>query len=454
MTGLLPSTDTSESHPQMSEKTSTNNQGNRSYFPCEKIPTQEVPETGVRYDFNAGARILIPHDNQKYFYRVDNNDTHTTIISGEFQKNKDDGSESDKGDPWSIFTIRQQYFMNLRIRVWIFNDTENPDEPWEEILDESFSAKNKNVLVHMPRGALGDTLAWFPYIIAFGKKHECNLTVIMKEDFSHLWQKNYPEITIIDPQDNIDQKKFYATYRVGVFYHDDNNTWSPRDYRFMGLHHIAAEVLGLPHDIQKTKIVATQGKILPPEQPYVCIAVQSTMKAKLWNNPQGWIVLVNFLIQSGYRVLCIDRERATGKDANWNTIPFGCEDWTGARPLTERADLLSKAAFFVGLPSGLSWLAWSVDCPTVMIAGFSDESAEFKPTIRIQNPIPCHSCWSDNRVMFDTSDYFWCPRHKGTSRAYECSTQILPEQVISAIQSSEIYTKTAPVRAMKNDQKQ
>src|ERR1700687_2784357 len=39
---------------------------------------------------------------------------------------------------------------------------------------------------------------------------------------------------------------------------------------------------------------------------YVCIAVQSTLQAKFWNNPTGWREVVAFLKGAGYRVLCID----------------------------------------------------------------------------------------------------------------------------------------------------
>jgi len=44
----------------------------------------------------------------------------------------------------------------------------------------------------------------------------------------------------------------------------------------------------------------------------------------------------------------------------WNHLPNGAEDETGARPLEERARWLKHAEFFVGLSSGLSWLAWVV----------------------------------------------------------------------------------------------
>jgi ADP-heptose:LPS heptosyltransferase len=39
--------------------------------------------------------------------------------------------------------------------------------------------------------------------------------------------------------------------------------------------------------------------------------------------------------------------------------------------LVEAALYMRHAALFVGLSSGLSWLAWAAGCPTVTISGFS-----------------------------------------------------------------------------------
>ena len=43
--------------------------------------------------------------------------------------------------------------------------------------------------------------------------------------------------------------------------------------------------------------------------------------------------------------------------SRFNIIPYGAEDFTGRRPLQERIDLLYHADFFIGLSSGLSWVA-------------------------------------------------------------------------------------------------
>ena len=90
----------------------------------------------------------------------------------------------------------------------------------------------------------------------------------------------------------------------------------------------------------------------------------------------------------GYRVLCVDRERVTMHGLHGSTIPYGAEDYTGDRPLEERLDLISRAEFFMGLPSGLSWLAWGAGVPVVMIVGFTMPGTEFAPPTGCSSSTP------------------------------------------------------------------
>ncbi|MEB3037479.1 glycosyltransferase family 9 protein, partial [Capnocytophaga ochracea] len=95
-----------------------------------------------------------------------------------------------------------------------------------------------------------------------------------------------------------------------------------------------------------------------------------------WNNPDGWRLVVRYLKEIGYRVICIDQKPVHGTGLMWNHIPHGVEDETGNRPLSERARWLRHADFFVGLSSGLSWLAWAMGTPVVMISGFTSATNE------------------------------------------------------------------------------
>ena len=147
----------------------------------------------------------------------------------------------------------------------------------------------------------------------------------------------------------------------------------------------------------------------------------------------GWHEIVAFLKEAGYRVVCIDQKPVHGTGLVWNHIPHGVEDETGDRPIQERARWLRHADFFVGLSSGLSWLAWAVGTPVVMISGFTHPNNEFATPYRVINYHACNSCWNDPRHRFDHHDFLWCPRHAGTPRQFECTRLITAEQVKQVI---------------------
>jgi hypothetical protein len=88
--------------------------------------------------------------------------------------------------------------------------------------------------------------------------------------------------------------------------------------------------------------------------------------------------------------------------------------------------------FFIGLSSGLSWLAWACELPVVLISGFSEKWAETTlDTYRVINESVCHGCFNWSRL--DAGDWNWCPKHKGTEKQFECSKQISSEMVIREI---------------------
>ena len=165
----------------------------------------------------------------------------------------------------------------------------------------------------------------------------------------------------------------------------------------------------------------------------MCIAVQSTAQSKYWNNPTGWDEIVRFLKEAGYRVFCIDLKSTHGQGLVWNHMPRGVEDLTGDRPLIDRARWLKHAEFFVGLSSGLSWLAWAMRIPVVMISGVTHPLNEFATPYRVINYHACNSCWNDPLVGFDRTDFLSCPRHKNTPRQFECTRLITAEQVKQTI---------------------
>jgi autotransporter strand-loop-strand O-heptosyltransferase len=393
--------------------------GKRPYTPPADHPTQLGPGS-IRFDFNAGCRVSVPTDPAPWRVRLSDLDTGNIIYE----------TETTTGGVRST----KQYFVRFRIEVW---------HGGKEVLRHDYSARGKDVLVQFPVGTLGDIVGWFPYAAKFQRLHQCRLTCAMADWLIPLFADAYPEITFV-PHEGVEAKKFYATYNIGLFFDDDDHVFQPCDFRLVGLHRTAGYILGVdPAEEPPTIVIPDATR--PIAEPYVCIAVQSTSQPKYWNNPHGWREIVRFLKNAGYRVICIDKHASYGQGVVWNHIPHGAEDETGDRPLSERARWLKHAEFFVGLSSGLSWLAWAVGAKVVMISGFSHETNEFATPYRVINYHACNSCWNDVRVRFDHKDFLWCPRHKNTRRQFECTRLITAAQVEQAIARIPGFGKMQPI---------
>ena len=249
-------------------------------------------------------------------------------------------------------------------------------------------------------------------------------------------ENNYPEIHFV-ADDEINEISPYAVYTVAIFHNDEDMDDTPTDYRTVPLHHYSDCILGTEPDDFPPFIEFPDKKEI--KEPYVCIASQASGGVKLWHNPTGWDTVVMFLKEHGYRVIDIDRDYIAGKEIMWNRIPREAEDFTGNKPLCSRAAMISNAEFFIGLGSGLSWLAWCTNTPVVLIGGFSESWEEFPTPYRVINRNVCHGCFNDVRHVFDHKDYMWCPKHKGTSRHWECSRGITAKSVIEAIKRIPMF---------------
>ncbi len=379
------------------------------YPPAAPLPTQPGPK-GLRFDFNEGCRIVAPESDDPWRVRISDLDTSNILYETELKAGR--------------VSSTKRYYVRFRIEVW---------QQGEPLLRHDYSAAGQPVLINFPIGTLGDTLGWFPYAVKFRDKHKCRLTCAMAERLIPLFQPNYPDIEFVEHA-GVATERYYATYSIGLFFDDRDCVFQPTDFRHVGLHRTAGYILGVDPAEEPPRI-ALADESRPIAEPYVCIAVQSTTQSKCWNNPLGWHEITRFLKEHGYRVVCIDQKPVHGAGIVWNHIPHGVEDETGDRPLQERARWLRHADFFVGLSSGLAWLAWSVGTPVVMISGFTHPTNEFATPYRIINYHACNSCWNDPRHRFDHHDFLWCPRHANTSRQFECTRLITPEQVKQVIRT-------------------
>lgn len=379
--------------------------GKSAYPPVAAVPTQEGPD-GLRFDFNLGCRVQVPAGT----WRVRLRDLDTGNILYEITTS------------FSNIASSKYYYVRFGVEVW------HDDEP---VLIHEYNTTDQDVLIQFPIGTLGDLVAWFPYAVKFKEQHRCRLTCAMSALIIPLFRDAYPDITFVTHEE-VEPAHFYASYRIGLFFDDTANIWQPCDFRLVGLHRTAGYILGVDPDEQRP-LLALPDETRPIAEPYVCIAVQSSSRAKYWNNLHGWRETVAFLKANGYRVICIDQKPIHGQGFVFTEIPYGAEDETGDKPLVERARWLRHASAFVGLSSGLAWLAWAARCPVVMISGFTHPRNEFTTPYRVINYHACNSCWNDPKCRFDHKDFLWCPRHANTPRQFECTRLITSHQVCDAL---------------------
>ena len=291
-------------------------------------------------------------------------------------------------------------------------------ETGELIFDETYNPKGKTVMISFDSKSLGDTLAWFPYIDEFRKKWKCN--VICSTFNNDLFIGQYDNLNFVKPGTQLFD--IYATYRIGLFFnngvvdmdkHRNNPTKIP-------LQQIASDILGLDYkeirpDLKKSNI---------PKSKRVGIAIHSTAQTKYWNNKDGWQEITDYLISNDYEVVILSNE---DNGYMGNFYPIGTKKIPNGS-IEDVSVYLQSCEFFIGISSGLSWLAWSLNIPVVLISGFTGEYLEPSDVIRVINKNSCNDCWS--RHKFDPSDWNWCPDHKGSSRQFECSKSITSEIVI------------------------
>ncbi len=390
------------------------------YPAAASVPTQAGPED-LRFDFNEGCRILLPPRTEgRWRARLRDLDTDSILFQSENQG--------------TLVRSTKQWFVRFGIEVWSLDEGHEP----RLVMDYSYDPTDRNVMIMFPIGTLGDTMGWFSYAARFAECHPgARVTCALSGLIIPLLKDAYPNLRLVTHEEAVAEKltdSAYATYYFGLFFDDTAYDRQPTDFRLVGLHRTAGYILGVDPREEPPRL-ALPDESRPIEEPYAIIAVQTTSGAKYWNNPNGWQQIVAFLKGRGYRVICIDQKEVHGDRIMWTHTPAGAENETGDRPLTERARWLRHASLFVGLASGMSWLAWAAGCPVVMISGFSHPSTEFETPYRVINWHVCNSCWNDPKLRFDHHDFLWCPRHQNTPRHFECTRLISAKQVMQVIET-------------------
>lgn len=293
------------------------------------------------------VHIQEPGKNLQYlvsFYSIKNNEK-KLICKGYCKSNQ------------TIVSGFRQWFENWFITVEDDNGV---------IAEDLFNPIGKTIFLKIDAYALGDNIAWIPYIEEFRKKHNC--VIICSTFYNDLFKKLYPNILFVKPNTNIDN--VYAQYYIGA-QNDYNTKYSNTISDEHPLQATAYNNLGLePVEIRPCleKILLNRNY----EKKYVCISEYASHENKRWKRPNGWQELVNFIHNKGYDVVVISKEPTNLE----NVINL-----TGNYDILHRAQTLLDAEFFIGVSSGLSWLSWAVGTHVVMISDVTPISHEFQTNI-------------------------------------------------------------------------
>lgn len=279
-----------------------------------------------------------------------------------------------------------------------------------KVYDKLLNLEGKRVYISFDSSSLGDTIAWMPYVEEFRCLHNCEVIVSTFKNF--LFEKEYPMLEFVEPGTNV--HNLYAMYKLGWFYNENKEPVLPNT---IPLQKAATNILGLEYKEIKPRITHKSNEV----GSYITIATNSTSGCKFWTR-EAWQEVINYLHGQGYLVI------NTSKESN----PFdNCQGLLDTS-MEYTIDSIANSKFFIGLSSGLSWLAWALNKEVIMISNFTDEDHEFK-CYRVTNKSVCHGCWNDPQYKFDKGDWDWCPVHKGTEKQFECHTSITPDMVIEQI---------------------
>jgi autotransporter strand-loop-strand O-heptosyltransferase len=282
------------------------------------------------------------------------------------------------------------------------------------IYDQKYDANGRRVYIALDSKSLGDTLAWFPYVEEFRKKWDCEM--ICSTFWNDLFKNQYTDITFVNPGDIVDN--LYAMYTIGWYYLNDevDFTRNPQDFKKISLQQTATDILGLEFNHVKAKLDIPNVE----KKKKIGLGIHSTSQAKYWNNPTGWQDVTDYLLDKNYEVVILSKEE---DGYMGNKHPIGAKKFSSG-PINDLIYEMLSCEFFIGIGSGLSWLAWTLDIPLILISGFSTPISEFSgdTVYRVFNDSVCNGCF--NRYKLNAGDWNWCPDQKHNENKFECTTSI------------------------------
>lgn len=308
-------------------------------------------------DFALGFRLKCTSDN---CYVVKLYDDYTDILHHTF-----------------ITRCKQTYYSELKFFIrWRVQVYKND----QLLYTHTLNLKDKLVIFQFPGTALGDLLANISAVDLFQKKHQCKMIVyICKQQLIDILKDQYPNLHFTNKDCELNQECYaHYLYSIGNI---SQSTVSPFDFRIVGLQATNAHLLNIEEiKIEKAKLNLTaQRKI---KDKYVVINTSASAEHKTWLK-QNWMEVVKYLKSLGYIVYQIGLQEQ---------LIQGCQNLIGDIHLQQRINLIKDADMFIGLSSGLSWVADSCNIPVVMICNITFPRHQFYTKYRVHAIHGCKGC--------------------------------------------------------------
>jgi len=271
--------------------------------------------------------------------------------------------------------------------------------------------EGKEIFLHFNSFCLGDSICFSSYLDAFLDIHKPS-KVIVSTFLPHLFESQNDRIEIV----NANQKKMIVADKlvnVGYDKGDLNHTLG-------GMFYATKDTMMIPQHLKPGKV-----PVIPKERNInhkkIVIAPESIKHIARWDffGSLGWQKVVDYLNASGYEVYNVSYE---------DTLKLnGVKGYHGFDDINLALGHILEAKIFIGLSSGLAWLAWAYGVPVVMISNFTKTHNEFD-CYRVENPFSCSGCFN---IFPNISSK--CPLFLNTNRENECHKKITPQMVLNTI---------------------
>lgn len=281
---------------------------------------------------------------------------------------------------------------------------------YKERMPRSWSLEGLEILLHIDSFCLGDTICFASFLDAFAERYKPRRMKV-STFWPELFENGKFEFIDATAQTHVEVDKLVSIgFQKEEIEHVRNGMiWGGRD------------MMGLPQDTPLGR---------PPVKPMqferkkkkVSIATESLKRIARWDRSGGWADVCFALMDMGYEVHNVSYEKT--QEIQGVVYHDGNEDIGGA------LNHIGESALFIGLSSGLSWLAWAYGVPVVMISGFTKHYNEF-PCYRVTNERACNGCFNVFKGINTP-----CPIFIDTERQNECHALITPDMVMDKVKEA------------------